>query len=131
MFGQATLETNRLTRRALVLRDSTNLLRRDAEMCQASVNHEEGVFRDFAIDVDSMLVGVVAFEEQGPGGRGVAQARYDDYLEAFDDYNAAVGDWQERARRLKSRAALCRSLFVQHNDLVDTLRVLADRLSGQ
>jgi hypothetical protein len=129
-FGQKTLERSRLSRRTIVLRDSASMLRRDAEMCQASVSYEESVFRDFAIDVDSMLVSVEAYEGAGPRGRGVDEAEYDEYLEAFDEYNAAVGDWEERAQRLRKRADLCRSLFVQHNQLVDTLRVLAERLTG-
>jgi hypothetical protein len=130
MFGQKTLERRQLSLRAILLRDSVALLRRDAEMCQASVSYEESIFRDFAIDVDSMLTGVESYEGEGPRGRGVDEAEYDEYLDAFEEYNDAVGDWGERARRLTSRADLCRSLFVQHNQLVDTLRVLAERMKG-
>lgn len=130
MFGQATLKERDLARRAITLRDSMGLLRRDAEMCQASVGYQEAEFRDFAGEVDSMFTGVEAFEEEGPQGRGVEADDYPEYLEAFDEYNEAVGDWKERAEDLEARATLCRGLFVQHNQLVDTLRVLVERLSG-
>jgi len=128
MFGQVTLAERDLSRRAVMLRDSMALLRRDAGMCQASVNHEEAEFREFAGGVDSMLTGVESFEEAGPQGRGVEQEAYPEYIEAFDEYNDAVGDWEEKAEELEARATACRRLFVQHNQLVDTLRVLVDRL---
>lgn len=130
MFGQATLKERDLARRAITLRDSVGLLRRDAEMCQASVGYQEAEFREFAGEVDSMFTGVEAFEEAGPRGRGVDAEDYPEYLEAFEEYNDAVGAWEERAEELEARSALCRGLFVQHNQLVDTLRVLVERLDG-
>jgi len=129
MFGQRTLEHRAMVERATVLRDSISLLRRDAEMCQASVRQEEAEFRDLDAGMDSLRTGVESYEELNPEGRrGVQEEEYEQYIEAFDQYNDAVGDWQNRARRLSQRSALCRELFVQHNELVDTLCVLVDRL---
>jgi len=129
MFGQKTLEKRALAGRATMLRDSISLLRRDAEMCQASVNQDEAGFQDLAMEVDSMRTGVRSFEDSGPEGREVPADEYVEYLTAFDEYNEAVEGWDNRADRLEARAVVCRRLFVQHNVLVDTLRVLADRLS--
>lgn len=103
-------------------------LRADAEACQLAVQQEERAFARYRAEVDSLRREVRELEALDE--RGIPAERYEEYLDAFDDYNKAVPLWEERADTLRAREEACRALVERHNALADSLRVFVERAQG-
>lgn len=104
------------------LRERLADLRAAAEECQVTVRREEQAFANYRAQVDSLRQEVRDFEAMDD--RGVPAARYEEYLDAFDDYNEAVPVWEERADTLRARSRACRALAERHNAMADSLRAM-------
>lgn len=105
------------------LRGDVMAARAGADRCASDLALAESVFRQKNAEVDSLRRAVDTAEEPLPGGgRGVPAEGYDDYLETFDRYNAAVAEWDEQAEDLREREGACRELVERHNLLADSLR---------
>lgn len=109
-------------RRMQSLVESMREARVALDSCRTSLGEEQTAFRAFDHGVDSLKQALEDFESAG--GR-VPAARYDAYLSTFERYNAAVPEWQERADSLRAHWRTCSELTRRHNEIVDTLRELA------
>ena len=118
------LEERRQVSELVSLRDSLAGLRAAADSCASELARAESAFRRFDAEVDSLRRSVEEYEGLDP--QGVPQERYREYMQAFDRYNASVGDWEGRADSLRAREAACRALVERHNTLADTLRARAE-----
>ena len=123
--ASSTMERRREVQRLEMLRDSISTLRSKAELCQAAVTDQAASFKDFDAGVDSLRTEARAFESEEQGR--VPAAEYEAYLDAVRTYNRSVLAWRGQAAELESRSEECRALFVRHNVLVDSLRLM---LSG-
>lgn len=102
------------------LREELALFRAAADSCNAEYEALEEDFRRYEARLDSLKNAVREFESLDPNG--VPGEEYPEYLEAFDAYNEAVPEWEERTDSLESRRARCESLTEQHNALADSAR---------
>lgn len=94
--------------------------RAEANACQVALAEEEAAFHEYDERVDSLRGEVRGFEALDD--RGVPGQRYGEYLEAYDEYNASVPDWQERADSLQALWEACQEAVHRHNALADSLR---------
>lgn len=108
------------------LRDGLGRLRAASEECQIAVQREERAFEEYRAEVDSLRQEIRDFESLDD--RGVPAEQYEEYLEAFDDYNESVPLWEERADSLRARSEACRALVERHNTLADSLRTFIEQV---
>lgn len=105
------------------LRGEVMAARTAADGCASELALAESVFRQQDAEVDSLRRVVESAEAPLPGGgRGVDAREYDAYLESFDEYNAAVGEWEAQVEGIRTREGECRTLVERHNLLTDSLR---------
>jgi len=120
---RAWLRNQRTLEEIEALRGEVFAARASAESCTADLAVAESEFRLRNAEVDSLRRRVRGSEEPlAEGGRGVPAEEYDAYLEAFDEYNASVAEWEARAEALREREGACREAVERHNLLADSLR---------
>ena len=123
------LERNRWAGQMRALRSSLDSARVAADSCKISLAREEEAFLAFDETLDSLRSEVSSYEDPEQGG--VPEAEYSRYLQAFQEYNQMVEEWQIRADTLQAREVRCRSLVEAHNLLGDSIRALqASRQGG-
>ena len=128
-FGaQRILEQQRVSAEIARLRDGLYRARVTADRCQRSLTSVENELRVFDARLDSMRARVDSFEALDI--RGVAQERYQAYLEIFNAYNDSVGAWGARERQLRAADTSCRNVIVDHNSIRDSLQAVLTELSG-
>ncbi|HSG48214.1 MAG TPA: hypothetical protein VLA43_10400 [Longimicrobiales bacterium] len=123
-FGVRAWLRNQRTLEAIeALRGEVLAARTAADACTSELALAESVFRQQDAEVDSLRRVVDAAEAPLPGGgRGVPAEGYDAYLESFQEYNAAVGEWEAQVEGIREREEACRGLVERHNVLADSLR---------
>lgn len=123
-FGvRAWLRNQRTLAYIEALRGEVMVVRAQADACTSELALAESVFRQQNAEVDSLRRAVDAAEQPlAGGGRGVDARGYDEYLESFRDYNAAVGEWESQVSAIREREAACRRLVEEHNVMADSLR---------
>ena len=92
------------------------------EGCQDAIENNSSRLDSYDQQLDSLRSRVRALEQMDP--RGVPMDSYETYLETFDEYNAAVPGWNERADTLQAQWTRCRAVTEMHNQLADSLRQL-------
>ena len=102
------------------LQDRIFRARGASERCQSSVSSREASLLILRATIDSMRAEVDRLETLEEGG--VAEARYDGYLEVFHGYNDSVAVYDAREARLREIEASCRETIESHNLLADSLR---------
>lgn len=109
------------------LRGQVFEVRSAADSCSTELAVAESGFRTFEATVDSLRRAVDGAEEALPGGgRGVAAEGYEAYMASFNEYNAAVAEWETREESLRAIEARCRELVERHNALTDSLLEMLD-----
>lgn len=94
-----------------------------ADSCRNELAYQEVLFRRFDTLVNDMRGQVDAYESLDEAGRrGVPEAEYEAYMEAFEGYNDSVARWDARVDSLRSTEAVCRRLVEDHNALTDSFR---------
>lgn len=120
---RAWLRNQRTLEAIEALRGEVFQARSAAESCTTDLAVAESDFRQRNAALDSLRLRVRGSEEPLPqGGRGVPAEEYDAYLEAFDEYNASVAEWESGVEALREREGACRELVERHNLLADSLR---------
>lgn len=118
------LERKRVSEEITRIRGELFRARAAAERCQGSLANSEATLRRFDETIASMRARVDSFEALDV--RGVPEEQYEDYLESFESYNDSVAAWEDRAQRLRTAEAACRSTIERHNALQDSLRSVLD-----
>lgn len=120
---RAWLRNQRTLEAIEALRGEVLTARAATDACTSELALAESVFRQQDAQVDSLRRVVDAAEGPLPGGgRGVPAEGYDAYLESFDEYNAAVGEWEAQVEGIREREGMCRGMVERHNVLTDSLR---------
>ncbi len=101
------------------LRDEVREIRSRLDDCLAGLDQAQVRFDERDRETRLLREEVAVFEALDEDG--VPAARYQDYLEVFDEYNASVPRWEERARILRNTQAECRRLAEAHNAQADSL----------
>jgi hypothetical protein len=94
-------------------------LRSASDSCAAALPGQEERFRAYDQMVDSLRRVVREFETPGGTRRTVPAADFDEYLAAFDAYNAAVPVWHAQADTLRQQWEACRALAERHNSVIE------------
>lgn len=118
---QRMVERKRTADRINELREELYRSRVAADRCRSALQTSEASLHDLRAAIDSLRVDVGLYETSA--GR-VPQARYDEYLEVFDEYNDSVQVWEGRERRLRSAEASCRATIERHNEISDSLQTV-------
>ncbi len=119
-FGaQRILEQQRIRHEVERLRDELYRARVAATRCRQGLSDAERQIQEFRGRLDSMRARVDSFEALHP--RGVPEAVYEPYLEAFDTYNDSVAAWDTLEMRIRTQEAACRDAVARHNALRDSL----------
>jgi predicted nucleic acid-binding Zn-ribbon protein len=102
-------------------------LRTASSECVAELSRADAAFRDYRARVDSLRGRIRRYEAMD--SRGVPDAQYDAYLDAFEEYNDSVSAWQERADSLEARTESCQEIARRHNALADSARRRMEELA--
>jgi len=113
-------------RRARQVQEALQAERRNAEACRMGLVTAEATFRDYDERIDSLRSRVGELEALHPDG--VPADSFEVYLEAFDDYNRAVEEWDGRVEDLQEERSACVEIVERHNTLSDSLRGILEEL---
>jgi chromosome segregation ATPase len=111
-----------LEERAGELRQEIRALRDRVDACLARQDRLAARFESVMERTEDLRERVAAFEAMDP--EGVPAEQYGAYLEAFDEYNDAIPEWEELGETLREKAGRCRTLTEAHNERLEHLQGL-------
>lgn len=112
--------------RAEELREELRDLRARIDTCLARQERLEAGFRAQMRRTERLRARVREFETMEP--EGVPAEEYGAYLEAFDEYNESIPEWERQGELLEGQARRCRAFVKEHNDRLETLQELLPEL---
>lgn len=104
--------------------DSLRVLRTVVDSCQSDVEVRRAELERYDAHVDSLRARVRGLEALDE--RGVPLDSYPAYRRAFNAYNEAVPEWDERADTIREAWSVCLNLADRHNRLADSVRRLGE-----
>lgn len=118
IVSRAAAESTRA--QAEALRDEVRETRTELEWCLEERDRREAAFRRQEARTRELRSFIDRMEDLDP--RGVPAEQYETYLEAVDEYNESLPEWDRRAEVLEQLSATCRELAEDHNLRADSLR---------
>jgi hypothetical protein len=101
------------------LRDSIAVLRVAADSCRVGVDSGVAALRGFNDTLTAMRTRVRGLEALDE--RGVPIDSYPVYMDAFEGYNRAAGEWAAREDSVRAQDGRCRDVARTHNVLADSM----------
>jgi hypothetical protein len=129
IVSRAAAESTRA--QAEALRDEVRQTRTELEWCLEERHRREAAFRRQEERTRELRSFIDRMEDLDP--RGVPAEQYETYLEAVDEYNESLPEWDRRAEVVEQLSATCRELAEDHNLQADSLRtfLLEEGLLGE